>query len=145
VAGNNRGVGEAELELVRRAMDQFNWEFAEGRSGVSDATRALFVEEPLIVPFRAALEGTQYSGPTALDEYAAGTRVSWAWLRIDAEDLRPLDDEHVLVTGRLRGAGREFGAETQASLALLFEIEGGRVAAARTFTSEREALAAART
>ena len=54
-----------------------------------------------------------------------------------------IEDEAGLVTGTLHGAGREFGAETEASLALLVEREGDRIAAARTFTSEHEALEAA--
>ena len=136
-------MSEASLALVRRAMDQYNWEFAEDRSGISDETRALWVKEPVIVPFRAALEGTEYTGPAALDQFGDETRESWAWLRIDVEAIRPVEDEAVLVTGTMHGAGREFGAETEANLALLFELEGDRIAAARTFASEQAALEAA--
>ncbi len=136
-------MSEASLALVRRAMDQYNREFAAGRSGISADTRALWVEGPVIVPFRAALEGTEYRGAAALDQFVAETRETWAWLRFDVEELRPMEDECVLVTGTMHGAGREFGAETEASLALLFELEGGHIAAARTFTSEQAALEAA--
>lgn len=138
------------LALARRAVELFNRDFSEERlreaqSGVPDDTRMLYVEEPLIVPMRAALEGTEYSGPTALDDFRAEMRESWTWLRIDIEAVRELDAEHVLQTGTLNGSGRESGAEATADICWLVEIEGERISTVRSFTSEHEALEAART
>jgi hypothetical protein len=149
VAGDNRGVSEA-VALAQRATELFNREFSEermreARSGVPDDVRMLYVEEPVIVPMRAALEGTEYSGPTALEDLQAEMRESWTWLRIDIDAVRELDAEHVLQIGTLKGSGRESGAEATADVCWLVEIEGDRISTVRSFTSEREALEAART
>jgi SnoaL-like domain len=136
------------LALARRAVELFNRDFSEERlreewSGVPDDTGALYVAEPVIVPIRAALEGIEYSGPAALEEFRTASRESWTWLRVDIETMRGLDGGRVLVTGTLTGAGRGSGAETTADITWLIEIEDGRIAAARTYPSEQAALEAA--
>jgi ketosteroid isomerase-like protein len=135
---------ETGKAVAERAIESFNREFASGMTGIDDETRALWVEEPVIIPLRAALEATEYSGPTALDDFGADTRESWEWIRIDVEQVRELDPQHVLVVGKLIGRGRETGAETSAPIVNLFVISTGRIAESRFFTSERDALAEAR-
>jgi ketosteroid isomerase-like protein len=66
-------------------------------------------------------------------------------LRIEAEQIRELDDERALVVGELVGSGIETGAETSAPVALLFTVAAGRVTEARTFATESDALAAVKT
>ena len=134
------------MALAQRAVELFNRDFSEEgfvEGKPPDETRALYVEEPVIVPIRAALEGIEYNGPTTLEDFAAAIRESWTWLRIEIASRRALDDELVLVNGTLTGSGRESGAETSAAVTWLIEIEGDRVAAVRTFTSEQAALEAA--
>jgi ketosteroid isomerase-like protein len=121
----------------------FNHEFAEGKTGVDPETRDLYVSEPVIVPFRAALEGGEYSGPSALDDFGAATRESWNWVRIEPEEIRELDSELALVAGELRGEGRATGAETHAPVWVLVRLREGRVAEIRTFLSEDDAMEAA--
>jgi ketosteroid isomerase-like protein len=128
--------------VAEHAIEIFNREFAAGRTGVSDETRDSWVAEPLIVPFRAALEGNEYSGPSALDDFAAETRESWEWVKIDVAEIRELDQSRALVIGDLVGRGRETGAEARATLAWIFVVREGRIAEARTFPGEREALEA---
>ncbi len=129
--------------MAESAVEVFNREFCAGKTGIDAETRRLWASEPVIVPFRAALEATEYSGPTALDDFVANTRESWAWMRIEPEEVRELDSQRALVLGELRGRGRETGAETSAQIATLLVVHEGRVAEARTYSSEREALAAA--
>ena len=136
-------MGQSARDVTVRAIDLFNREFAAGRSGVSDETRDAWVAEPRIVPFRAALEGNEYSGPCALDDFAAATRESWSWIRIEVREVRELDSEHVLVLGELVGSGRETGVEARAPVAFFFFVQAGRMAEAHTHASEAEALVAA--
>jgi ketosteroid isomerase-like protein len=137
-------VAETAKTVAQRAIALFNHEFAAGKLGLDAETRDGWAPEPVIVPFRAALEGNEYRGPQALEDFAADTRESWAWIRIDPSEIRELDEERILVIGQLSGKGRETGAETTAPMATLLVIRGGRVAESRTYTSEREALEAVR-
>lgn len=136
-------VPESAKAVAKRAVEIFNYEFCAGRTRIGAEARALYVPEPVIVPFRAALEGNQYSGPTALDDFVAETRESWAWVRIEPEEIRELDSQRAIVVGKLVGRGRETGAEASASIATLLVTREGRVAEARTYASEQDALAAA--
>jgi ketosteroid isomerase-like protein len=136
-------VPESAKAVAERAVESFNREFAAGRTGIDADTRDLWAPEPVIVPFRAALEGTEYSGPSALDDFAAATRESWAWIQIDPQEIREFDAGRVLIVGELVGEGRETGAEISASIALLLTAREGRMAEIHTFTSERDALAEA--
>jgi ketosteroid isomerase-like protein len=128
--------------VAEKAIEIFNREFASGASGVSDEARALYAPEPLIVPFRAALEGTEYSGPNALDQFVAETRESWEWVRVESYEVRELDAGRAIAAGTLVGRGRETGAEASSPIALLAVVRDGRLAEARTFLSEQDALAA---
>ena len=129
--------------MAEKAIEIFNREFAAGKSGVSDEARALYAPEPVIVPFRAVLEGTEYSGPDALDQFVAETRESWEWVRVESYEVRELDPDRAIAAGTLVGRGRETGAEASSPIALLAVVRNGRLAEARTFLSEREALEAA--
>lgn len=132
---------ESAVDVVQRLAELFNRDLGQGREP-GDDFRALFTDEPVIVPIRAALEGTEYKGPRAVDEFVAASRESWSGIRVETGEVRVLDDERVLVIGDLVGHGRETGAETRAHVAWLFVVRGGRIAEARTFASEGDALAA---
>jgi ketosteroid isomerase-like protein len=136
-------VPESLKAVVERVIEAFNREFAAGKTGINAESRAVWVPEPVIVPFRAVLEGTEYSGPSALEEFAANTRESWEWIRIEPKEIRELDARRALLVGELIGRGRETGAETSAGIAILLVAREGRVAELRTYASEQEALAAA--
>lgn len=132
------------IELTQRAVEAFNRDFAEGGSDSSDELRPFLVEEPVIVPMRAALEGTRYSGPDALDQFRSASGESWRQLCVEAEEVRRLDDQTVVLCGTLVAVGRETGAETRANLAWLFEFDDDRIKSFRTFSSARDAMEAAR-
>jgi ketosteroid isomerase-like protein len=123
-------------------VELFNRDFDEGKSEPSPDSRALWTDEPVIVPMRAALEKTEYRGSTAFDDFIADSLDSWSRLRLEPDEFRELDDQRILMTGDLTAWARETGLEMQARLAWLFVIRDGRVAEARTFASEVEALAA---
>jgi hypothetical protein len=128
--------------MARRVIELFNRNFGQGRFEVDDDVRAIYAEEPIIVPFRAALEGTRYEGPGALDEFAAASAETWSWIRIAPDSVRDLGQGRALIGGILTGVGRESGAEVTTRVAFLIEVEEGRIAAARTFPSEEAALEA---
>jgi hypothetical protein len=135
---------EPAKSATERAVEMFNREFSVANQGFSEEMRDSWVPEPVIVPLRAALEGNEYTGPSALEQFWAETRESWEWLRIEPAEIRELDAKRALVIGDLVGGGRETGAVTRANLAWLFVIEDGKFAEVRTFANLDDALAAAR-
>jgi hypothetical protein len=136
-------VNESAQTVAERLVALFNRDFGAGEGPLGTDTRALWVDEPVIVPLRAQLEGSVYEGPTALDDFVAASHESWSSLRLQPDEFRQLDPERVLMTGNLVGAARGTGLQTQAPVAMLFVVRGGRVAEAHTFASESEALLAA--
>ena len=70
---------------------------------------------------------------TGLAEAAEGWRQwlsVWQDFRVEAEEIREIDNEHVLVLGRFRGRGKTSGldvAEMRTEPASLFEIRDGKV------------------
>ena len=109
---------------------------------MSEDVRAIWAAEPVIAPFRSLLEKTKYSGPRALDEFAADSMESWRSVRWETPELREIDPERVLMLAELVGVARQTGMETRARLAVLFVVREGRIAECRTYASEQDALSA---
>jgi ketosteroid isomerase-like protein len=132
-------VQESAKAIAERATELFNRDLGQGTAPGPDS-RALWATEPVIVPLRAALEGTEYRGPTALDDFIADSLDSWSRLKLEPDEFRELDDQRILVIGGLTAWARETGLEMQARLAWLFVIRDERIAEVRTYPSEQEAL-----
>ena len=143
-SSDNGCMGVSPTELAERAVEHFNRDFGDLSPGSVPAdTRALWVDEPVIVPLRAALEGTVYSGPDALEDFHAASVESWDSLRIDAEGFETVGEAACVVSGTLNGRGRATGAETRMTVAFVIEVASDRIAAARIFPSREAALEAA--
>jgi ketosteroid isomerase-like protein len=131
-------------DLVQRFVELFNRDMADVKGEPpSSEIREVFVEEPVIVPVRAYLEDTEYSGPTALKDFTEASAETWTRVQIESDEIRELDRDRVLLVGTLRGTGRECGAEVMQGCAWLILIRDGKIAEGRTFLSQREALEAA--
>ena len=52
---------------------------------------------------------------------------AWNDLRVEAEEYRELDDEHVLVLTRMRGRGKSSGVEIAERRGSLFHVQDGKV------------------
>lgn len=135
-------MSDSAKEVVKRGIELFNRDFGAGKREVEDDVRALWAPEPVLVPIRAALEGTEYRGPAALDEFLAASMESWTRLRLEPEEIREIDAERVLMIGDLVGWARETGLETRARVGMLFAVRDGRIEEARTYPRVRDALAA---
>jgi len=128
---------------ARRATELFNETVGRGITEPPPEFRELWTEAPLIVPIRAAMEGTDYSGEDALERFAQDMTASWESLHMDFDSVTELDNGHVLALGRLTAIGRQSGIRVDSRVAWLYSFEGDRIAAARTFPSEEAALRAA--
>jgi hypothetical protein len=132
-----------DSELVRRAFDDFNRVGENGNFSVDRATRELWVEEPWIVPMRAAVEATEYRGATALEDFNADNRDIWERLQAEPVEVESLSGRRILVRAVLNAVPRHGGVETTATISFLVERDGDRIASLRTFMDEAEARRAA--
>jgi ketosteroid isomerase-like protein len=63
--------------------------------------------------------------------------------RAEAEEVDAIDDERVLVVGRIAGRARGSGVETEQRVAVLYTVRDGLIVRGREYQSKEEALAAA--
>jgi hypothetical protein len=126
-------------DIARQAIADFN-RVCDGRFEIDDEGRSRWVEDPMIVPMRAALEGTEWRGPTALDEFAAANAEAWERLHIETQGVRALDDTSALIYGDLTAVARGTGIVTRAPLVFHMTVRDGLIASFRTFHSEDAAL-----
>lgn len=100
------------VETLRAALDAFN-----RRDG--DRFDAFLADDARIVPARASLEGTVYSGPGAASRYCAEVDSIWEDMTFDSEEVVDGGD-WVVALGWMRGRARKSGA--------LIEVTAGWVA-----------------
>jgi ketosteroid isomerase-like protein len=122
----------SNIEIVRSAMEAFNRRDAQ-------AFGADFAPDVVIVPVRAAVEGTLYRGPDKAAAYCAAVEESWESLRWDVEEIREGDD-WVLALGHIRGRGRGSGAEFDARAGWVIRFRDGQVTSFHTCPDRAEAL-----
>ena len=141
-------MSEEKIDVARRLIELFN------RIGAStgdstliaspdrEAIKEITTDDLEIVPLRAALEGTVFRGPNALDDFWAASRESWETLRMDIDEVSEHGDR-VLAVGRLRGRSRETGMEVEAPMGWVATFANGKIASIRTYPSVAEAREAA--
>ena len=115
-------------ELVRRAMDAFN-------RGDMEALREITAPGLKIVPFRAALENIEYTGPNALDEFWADATSAWSELRVDIDEVETAG-ERAVAHGVLRGTARESGAKVESQPTWTFTFRDGLIEEIHTRVAE---------
>ena len=78
-----------------------------------------------------------YHGYTGLEQYMADLASTWKRIELQPQQFHPLDEERVLVFGRVR-AWHERGF-LDSSNAWLWTIRGGKVASVQVFADPSEA------
>jgi ketosteroid isomerase-like protein len=134
---------EDDVAAARRSFEFFN-QIGANLEADPEADLDLdqgdvFVDEPEIVPFRAALESTMYSGPNAVDDFWEASRESWSKLQLEIDRVEAAG-VGVIAVGTLTGTSREGGAPVESKLAFAFRVRDGRVARLATHLSEESAL-----
>jgi uncharacterized protein len=114
------------VEIARRAMESFN-------AGDRDALAALTASDVEIVPMRAALEGTVYSGENAVAEFWQAIDETWEETRILGDEFEQRGDR-VLIAGRLRGRAKGTEVDVDSPMAWVLTFDGERVSRLHTYT-----------
>jgi ketosteroid isomerase-like protein len=131
-----------DIAVIERAFELFNRMLdPEAPERDRKALAEAWVDEPEIVPLRAALEGgTVYTGPDALDRFRRESREMWAELEIEVVDIAAHGPRY-LVEARWRGRGRSSGAEVRAPLWFVVDFRDGRIARGAAHVERESALA----
>jgi ketosteroid isomerase-like protein len=84
-----------------------------------------------------------YHGPEALDEWMDAMRAEWQQFDVSLAEVLAEREDAVVVAERLRGRGRESGAEVEMPTYAVYCFNSeGKVTLREGFTSADEALAA---
>ena len=120
------------LELVRSIYAA--WERGDFRSTEwADPTIELVIEENV--------DGGVLTG---LDSAARGWREwlsAWDGYRAYADEYRALDDQRVLVLGRMSGRGRMSGVDSETQTVNVFHVHDGKVVRLALYRDRRRAFA----
>jgi len=127
-------MSQDNAEILRLAIDAFNQRDARGFD-------ALLGDDAVIVPVRAAREGTGFRGPSAGSQYCAAVEQTWDALSWDLEDVKDGGD-WVLALGHVRGAGCTSGVAIDARGAWLAHFNDARITHFQTYPDRREAMSA---
>ena len=130
-------VSENDLALARAALDAFN---ADGANleAAGDPPPGIYADEPEVVPLRAALEATTFSGPSAIRDFWDASRESWTELHLEIERMEPAG-AGVLAVGKLTGTSRETGARVESRVAFAIHVRDGRIWRNAVHLSEADA------
>jgi ketosteroid isomerase-like protein len=82
-------------------------------------------------------------GREALVRYLTDWYETFEGFSVELEEAESLEDDLVVVVGRISGRARASGVETEQRLAILYTVREGRIVRGREYMTKDEALAAA--
>jgi ketosteroid isomerase-like protein len=86
---------------------------------------------------------SMYRGPEAIQDWMEIIRSEWKDFEVSLDEVLHDGDEVLVVAERLRGRGRESGAEVEMRVFSAYWFAGGKLKRRAAFTDPREALEAA--
>jgi SnoaL-like domain len=125
-------VSSANLELVRSIYEQ--WERG-------DFTRDDWADPDIELVRPESVDGDALRGRVSSSGGWREWLSAWRDFRAEAREYRTLDDEHVLVFGRMSGTGKLSGTSTDTETVNLFRIRNRRVIRLVLYSSHERALA----
>ena len=105
-----------------------------------ESPRELFHED---VEWSMPHPGGEAHGLAEVGAFWRGYESAWSERVIELDEVRPLDDERVLVFFRETATGRASGIETDASPAAIWTVRDGKVARFEAWIDRADALRAA--
>jgi ketosteroid isomerase-like protein len=123
--------------VIRRAYDAFAERDLEALRAISD-------EEIEVSTVTGLLAGRTepYRGHEGLAEYMTDLAGTWKRLELRPQQFHPIDDENILVFGRVRAWHEHGGGFLDSANAWLWTVRDGRIAAVKVFADPGDARAA---
>jgi ketosteroid isomerase-like protein len=132
-----RAMSQQTLASLRRGYEAFN-------RGDMSAVRNLTSPD---VEWGAtgAFPGVEdiYRGPDGMQEWTDAIRSAWQEFEVALDEVLHDGGDVVVVAERLRGRGRESGAEVEMRVFSIYWFEDGKVRKRSAFTERKDALEAA--
>jgi ketosteroid isomerase-like protein len=122
------------VETLRAAIDAFNRRDVECFNG-------FLADDARIVPARASLEGTVYTGPGAAGRYCADVDAIWEGMTFESEEIRDGGD-WVVALGWIRGRARKSGARIEVTAGWVAHFRDGLVTSFHAHGDRAKALEA---
>ena len=125
------------VEIVRTAMEAFN------RRDIPALVAITTDDFEWITLTGGTIDSSVYRGAAGIAAYFRDTATVWESMRIEPKEFRDLSAETLLLVSVLHARGMGSGVDVEAELYGLFRVRGHKLAAFRSFGTEREALEAA--
>lgn len=131
-------MSQENIELIRRGQEGFN------RGDMGPVKHLLSAD--LDWGAMSAFPGLDaaYSGHEGIDAWMKTVRSSFSSFEVSLERVVHDGGDVVAVTEHLQAIGRESRAEVEMTIVSVYWFADGRIAKRRAFTTEEEALAAAK-
>ena len=130
-------MSQENVDVVHRIVDAIN-------SRDSDAWAAMVTPEFEFQSAFVGIEGRSYRGPESGRRYFGDLADAWGdTFRVQIEDSVDLGGDRVLSSLRVRGRGKESGAETVAHMWSINVVRGGKLVSGQTYLDHDAALEAA--
>jgi ketosteroid isomerase-like protein len=127
-------MGQDNVQLARDLFEQWANRDYDGLMAVSKPDVEIYSRF-------AALGGEPYRGREGLTRWIAEIEATFGRFDVSTEDFRDLEDS-VLILGSIRLKGKGSGIEMDQPMGWLLELEDGKLARMRFYSSHREALEA---
>jgi ketosteroid isomerase-like protein len=125
-------MSESNVEIVRAGLDAWN------RRDITAVVEVLH-EDAELLPMRAVFEGSVYRGAEGFKAFLKDMNEEWEGFHIEPDEFREIDDQRVLVLGRLLGRGKASGMDFEAPAAWVCELRDGKVAKVQFYAHEEAA------
>jgi ketosteroid isomerase-like protein len=132
-------MSQENVDLMRWLIEAFN---SRDYTGFASKLHEDVEWIPALITRAEAGPETEFHGIAGFWRWIAATEEVMAEFRVEAEALRDLDDDRVLVLGLIMGRGRASGAEVRAELGQVFTFRDGQVVSYRGYLDRADALEA---
>jgi uncharacterized protein len=128
-------MSEENVELIRQAFEAFS-------RGDTDGVLTVCAQDIVITQApEVPLGAPQQSGQAGVLEAFALWPEQWDDFRINLERVVTHPGDHVVVTTRHSGRGKQSGVEVEAQFTYVFAVRDGKVTDWRVFVTDADALA----
>ena len=134
-------MSQENVETLKRGYEAFNRGDASEIVELAREIGAPNVEWGSTGAF-PGVEG-MYRGPEAMQDWMEIIRSEWKEFEVSLDEVLHDGDEMLVVAERLRGRGRESGAEAEMRVFSAYWFAGGKLQRRASFTDPDEALEAA--
>ena len=128
-------MSQENVELFHRVTAAINR--ADGEYAVRNSTR-----DVVIIAARSAVEGA-FVGHDGVRKFFADNALNFEVFQVRYDDVRELDEDHVLAIGTIHIRGRGAGVETDIPVAGIATFRRGKLSKWEDFRERRAALEAA--